>query len=416
MSVPNFSVDDIGNFINKNDEFYILGTAFEAIRMKKRLQNASKKVIAFIDLSDTSSVNQIDGLDVVSIDTYLNNKKPLIIASFQDIHSPNWEIDASNLLMNKYNYLPFIDFVPLMGYFEGMEHMSRYKTLIGKYFFEYYEKNKNKFSEAIEYLEDEYSKEIFKKIIQYKLMCLDIDKRDIKGLLIVTKEDALETEKKQQEIAKALSFIPDDKLRNMTAGHLAVQSYSYQDKVFPENKQVILDIGAYNGDTAIMFSHLSKNATVYAFEPVVELNGQLDKAVEICNNIHIVKKGAWSETTTLKFNTLRRDGYIGVGSFVSNDGEDQIEVVAIDDFIQQNNVSRVDFIKMDIEGAEVNALNGAYQTISKYKPDLAICIYHEPSHLWEIPVWIKSHFPEYKVYIDHKHMHPVESVCYATIN
>ena len=40
MSVPNFSVDDIGNFINKNDEFYILGTAFEAIRMKKRLQKS----------------------------------------------------------------------------------------------------------------------------------------------------------------------------------------------------------------------------------------------------------------------------------------------------------------------------------------------------------------------------------------
>ncbi|GEM_PF-1187691 len=415
MSIPKYSVDHIGEFISKNEEFYILGTGFEAIRIKNRLENASKKISAFIDLSDNIDCNIINNINVVPIDTYLNDKKPLIIASLEDIHSPNWEIEASALLISKYKKVPFVDFVALMGYFEGMEHMSRYKQLIGSYFYNYYEKNKQKFDEAENLLEDTYSKDIFKKIIKYKLMCLDIDTIDTKDLLIVSKETALKHKEQQSKIVEELSFINDERLKNMTASHLAAESYSYKDIVYPNDKKAILDVGAYNGDTATMFSYLSKNATVYAFEPVIELNGQLNIAMQLSPNIKVIQKGAWSKTTTLKFNTLRRDNYIGVGSFVSDEGEDEIDVIAIDDFAKNDNINMIDFIKMDIEGAEVNALNGAYNTISKYKPDLAICIYHEPSHLWEIPLWIKRNFPEYKIYVDHKHMHPVESVCYATI-
>ena len=414
MYIPKFSVDDIGEFIGKSDEFYILGIGFEAIRMKKRLENASKKVIAFIDLSEKKDIPIIENVEVISIDRYLGDNKPLIVASLQDIHSPNWEIEASQLLINRYNKQPFVDFVALMGYFEGMEHMSRYKQLIGSYFYEYYKENRNKFDEALDCLEDDYSKNIFQKIIKYKLMCLDIDTIDTKDLLI-SKEDILNCEAKEQEIMKNLDFITDERLKSMTASHLATQSYSYQNIVYPNKKETILDVGAYNGDTALMFSYLSKNANVYAFEPVLELNGQLEKAVKISPNIQVVKKGAWSETTTLKFNTLRRENYIGVGSFVSDEGKDQIDVITIDKFVEDNDIKSVEFIKMDIEGAEVHALNGAYKTITDHKPDLAICIYHEPSHLWEIPLWIKKNFPEYKIYVDHKYLHPVESVCYATI-
>lgn len=416
MKIPKYSVDDIDKFIKKNNSFYILGVGFEAIRIKKRLENASKKVISFVDLSFDGSKTMMEDISIVPLQKYLEDDKPLLIASLQDIESANWEIEATALLINKYNKKPFKDFVSLMGYFEGMEHMSRYKLLIGKYFYDYYIENKEFFNLAQECLEDEYSKKIFKKIIDYKLMCLDSDEIETKSLLIVSQADMLEVEKNQETIKKDLTHIDDDRLLNMTASHLAVESYSYKNIVSPRNKNIIFDIGAYNGDTALMFSYLSKESKVYSFEPVIELNGQLSVAARISPNITIVNKGAWSTTTTLKFSTLRRDNYIGVGSFVSDKGDDQIDVTTIDEFMLENSIGKADFIKMDIEGAEVNALDGAKTTIEKYKPDLAICIYHEPSHLWEIPLWIKNNFPEYKVYIDHKYIHPVESVCYATID
>lgn len=68
---------------------------------------------------------------------------------------------------------------------------------------------------------------------------------------------------------------------------------------------------------------------------------------------------------------------------------------------------------MDVEGAELIALKGAEQTIKKYKPKLAISIYHKPNDLWEIPLLIKSWVPEYKIYIRHYNVVSSETIMYA---
>ena len=70
---------------------------------------------------------------------------------------------------------------------------------------------------------------------------------------------------------------------------------------------------------------------------------------------------------------------------------------------------------MDIEGAEIEALKGAEKTIKKYRPKLAICIYHEPDHLYRIPLIIKEMVPEYRIYIRHHSDTASETVCYAVI-
>ena len=84
----------------------------------------------------------------------------------------------------------------------------------------------------------------------------------------------------------------------------------------------------------------------------------------------------------------------------------------MDDHLQGEAVS---FIKMDIEGAERAALRGAEQLIRRCRPDLAICVYHSISDLFEIPLYIHSIVPEYRLYLRHHTPVFCETVCYAVI-
>ena len=98
-------------------------------------------------------------------------------------------------------------------------------------------------------------------------------------------------------------------------------------------------------------------------------------------------------------------------SAIDKSGNTEIEVVRLDDFIPSD--EKITFIKMDIEGAEIDALNGCKNILQKYKPKLAICIYHKPDDLWEIPLLIKRLVPEYQIYIRHYSNYLWETVCYA---
>ena len=77
----------------------------------------------------------------------------------------------------------------------------------------------------------------------------------------------------------------------------------------------------------------------------------------------------------------------GEGSSIAINGDSFIQCVTLDDSAPTFEPT---LIKMDIEGAEMDALQGAERTISKYKPGLAISIYHKPEHLWELPLWIAN--------------------------
>ncbi len=83
--------------------------------------------------------------------------------------------------------------------------------------------------------------------------------------------------------------------------------------------------------------------------------------------------------------------------------------------ITSTKVKRITFIKMDIEGAEIEALKGAEQTIQTQKPKLAICIYHRDSHLYEIPLMIKKMVPEYRFWIRHHSDTASETVVCARV-
>jgi len=115
--------------------------------------------------------------------------------------------------------------------------------------------------------------------------------------------------------------------------------------------------------------------------------------------------GAWSSSTILRF-SARGDS----SSHIAESGEIEIPVKALDDMILEE---RPTFIKMDIEGAETEALRGSRKIIEKYKPKLAICIYHKPEDLFEIPLLIREMCDEYRILIRQYSNSRFETVCYA---
>lgn len=121
-------------------------------------------------------------------------------------------------------------------------------------------------------------------------------------------------------------------------------------------------------------------------------------------NVHIIPKGVLDHSGTLCFSAEGTSG-----SHISELGE-QIEVTTIDEALHGVNVT---FIKMDIEGAELQALKGAKETIQRCKPKLAICVYHRREDLITIPQYIQSLNAGYKLYFRNYSPHGLEAVIYA---
>jgi hypothetical protein len=100
------------------------------------------------------------------------------------------------------------------------------------------------------------------------------------------------------------------------------------------------------------------------------------------------------------------------GSNISNSGVNIVQCVAIDQCISD---FKPTYIKMDIEGAEYDALLGAKDTICTWKPNLAICLYHKPTDLYRIPLLISSWGLGYKFYLRMYNYSAFELVLYATV-
>lgn len=175
------------------------------------------------------------------------------------------------------------------------------------------------------------------------------------------------------------------------------------------DREVFVDCGAYTGDTAEIFMRNTNNkyAHYYAFEPDGEHFKEAEKFLMNKQNTTLTKKGLFSTETILNF----KDGYTSC-SKICDTGEAVVKVTSIDKYFSDKPHIPT-FIKMDIEGAELEALEGAEFIIRKHKPKLAICVYHRPEDLYEIPEIIKSYREDYKLYLRHYTDTYSELVLYA---
>ncbi len=173
----------------------------------------------------------------------------------------------------------------------------------------------------------------------------------------------------------------------------------------PSEPLRFVDGGAWIGDTVeSLFDCCEKLGHevewVAAFEPDRENLEQLNETILTLSCAHddsrmfIWPGGLWSENCLLNFSSGEDSA-----SHVEPGGQgnkETIPAVALDQILRG---SRPNYIKLDIEGAEMAALRGAQRLIEENRPNMAICLYHRPEDLWEIPLWIATRWPAYSLYL-----------------
>lgn len=174
--------------------------------------------------------------------------------------------------------------------------------------------------------------------------------------------------------------------------------------------EIFIDAGAYSGETSEAFSKwCSDYSKIYLMEPDALMFQVASEYIKLKNikNVICVNKGAYSHAAEIGFVNNAAMG----SSNINESGTGKIQTISIDDML---NGEEATYIKMDIEGAEMEALHGAEKTIQKYMPKLAISIYHKDEDLWKIPYYIKKKYPQYKLFMRHYTPFTTETVLYAT--
>ena len=161
------------------------------------------------------------------------------------------------------------------------------------------------------------------------------------------------------------------------------------DKEFIKNKDII-DAGAFTGDTALPLSKIT-NSQVYAFEPFEESFKLLQKNINDNNikNITPIKKSLGNQNgeRTLFLSGNNVQGITSDPNARKYDTKIKVKEITIDKFVEENYLD-VGLITVDVEGAEMDLLNGALNTIKSQKPILNISIYHSVNDFFEIIPWI----------------------------
>ncbi|BAE84796.1 FkbM family methyltransferase [Desulfitobacterium hafniense] len=180
-----------------------------------------------------------------------------------------------------------------------------------------------------------------------------------------------------------------------------------------EKEELFIDGGCLDGKSSLDFIKWcgragTERCSVIAFEPNESQIPVCKKALESTGiAFSIIPKGLSDGEYNLRFNSSP-DAPLQAG--ISNDGDIEIVTTALDNVLNNENVT---FIKLDIEGEELKALEGMKETIRRCKPKLALSIYHKSQDIWELPTKINAIATGYQFYLRHYSCNLAETVLYA---
>lgn len=342
-------------------KFLIYGAGRTGLKVLKTIEKNGGKVIGFIDaytnLKDIKSI-PIYKLKEIKQDSYLLNI-PVIISVF----NPKVNIKELVNILSQHGFIKIIDFLTYYkensAFIGDIYWLSTSNKML----------NTEKLNSAFSLLSDEKSKRLFSNIIKVR--------KELK-----------------------LKDLPELELD---------KQYCPKDIDFKYKQLKFADCGAFIGDSLYNIIDSYSVDSIFCFEPDENNYKKLkDEAFKLTINneinTYLWPCGVWSKNEILKFTNDSAAGTI------SNEGSTSIQCVSLDDIFIKN---KPNYIKMDIEGAELFALHGAKNIIKTEKPVLAVCIYHKPEDLWEIPLYIHELNPDYKLYIRQYEHNLFDTVLYA---
>ena len=331
----------------------IFGTAQLGRKFNKAFMRVGVRISFFSDNDSSSWGTDIEGVKVIP-PTQIDNHQIVIVAS-KFIK----EIYAQLEILGHARIVPhYVLSILFPGEFPSDVHQTIFPLL---------ENDQETIRKVYELLCDNESRDLFLKILKFRVSLLPID-------------------------------LPND-----------VQEQYYPGNLWELNEQeTYIDVGAFDGDTLTQFLGYTNNFSRYiALEP---------DSLSYAKLLKKIPQAYSDKITAICAGTGER---AGTASFYSNGLEDArvvdggpnvIRVLALDDeFI----LEPVTTIKMDVEGYEPFVLAGAKNIITLKKPKLAVCVYHKPWHLWELPSLIASYRNDYHFYLRHHEQELFGTVLYA---
>lgn len=205
--------------------------------------------------------------------------------------------------------------------------------------------------------------------------------------------DRLADDLSRQQFAKVVRFRLSMDLEHMRGFTVALDRQYFEDFLPLRTGEVFVDGGGYDGKTTLRFAARNKAyRRIYYFEPLPAMMEISRRNLASLRDIRLLQKGLFSRNDRLQFDTEA-----GPASSLSATGQLEIEVVRLDDEVQEP----ITFIKLDIEGAEYEALIGAEEHIRSETPTMAVCVYHDQQDFWRVPLRVLEINDRYKVYVRH---------------
>jgi FkbM family methyltransferase len=191
----------------------------------------------------------------------------------------------------------------------------------------------------------------------------------------------------------------------------AAHNAYFPDLFRPMPNECFVDCGAFDGDTVRTFDKWTNGcfSKIVAFEPD-PINSQALRAFTASQSDLASRIEIRTAATAERAGRIRFAASGGTDAAISPTGDIEVSCVTLDETL---NSQRATFIKMDIEGAEVSSLRGAQTIIRRDRPILAVCVYHQQDHLWEVPLCISSNLDRARFAMFGYFMEGLETVCYA---
>ena len=306
-----------------------------------------------------------------------------------------------------------------------MELMNYRKRILSRF-----RKRYVSFDKSYQLMSDQYSRNLFAELILMNLvseknMRLSSFTQDFIDSYESASEKILSSNEKLTVYSRVLrkitldnppiSFFTEPTVLNL---HYRGRLYRYRRGdalIGVEGGDVVIDAGVGWGDTTIYLSALANKEPggyLYAFDILDE---GMNALAEQCN----LNPGIKNLTPIVRALYDKDGEHVNISSpspgarVVNEERERKVKSITIDTFLEQNDLKKVDFIKMDIEGSEVPALIGATKSINLFKPKLAISVYHKWDDLLIIPQLIHSIRDDYSYYLDCTTGFGMETVLYC---